>query len=242
MHEAAASWETIDSGGSPMRLYVARPKSEARVPCIIVQQEAFGVNDYMQDVTHRFAALGYLAIAPELYHRTAPGFIGDYNDLGTAMPHMKALTNPLIEEDMRASFAWLQQDAQADTDRTASVGFCLGGKVSFIANAVLKLRAAVSYYGSSIPSLLDDYAARQQAPLLLVWGGQDKHITPEERTRATDRLRAEGKRFINTEFSQAQHGFFCDARPNAYDPDAARESWALLTAYLQDKFSSGTNP
>ena len=238
MNGVNASWQSVDSGGSPMRLYVARPENaQAGVPCILVQQEAFGLNDYMQDVTRRFAALGYVAVAPELFHRTAPNFIGDYNDLGKSMPHMKALTNPMIEEDVRATFDWLTRDGQADVTRAASVGFCLGGKVSFIANAALQLRAAVSYYGSSIPSLLDDYAEAQQAPLLLVWGGQDKHISPEERTRVTDRLRDAGKRFINAEFSQAQHGFFCDAR-QSYDPEASREAWALLVAYLQDKFKA----
>ncbi len=185
----AASWEEIDSGGSPMRLYVARPE-DAQAPCIIVLQEAFGLNDYMQDVTRRIAALGYVAVAPELFHRTAPGFVGDYDNLGNSLPHMRDLTNDRIETDMRATFAWMEKDSQCHTGLAAAIGFCLGGKVAFIANAVLPLKTAVSYYGSSIPSLLEDYAALQQSPLLLVWGGQDKHITPEERSRVGDTLRA----------------------------------------------------
>jgi carboxymethylenebutenolidase len=237
MTHTKAEWQTLDAGGSPMRLFVVRPENVPHPPCIIVFQEAFGLNAHIRDVTGRIAALGYVAAAPELFHRTAPGFEGDYADLGKSKPHMEALTSDRLEEDIRAVHQWLSQDKESDASRMAAVGFCMGGKAAFIANALLPLKAGVSFYGSSIPSVLPLYAHRQQGPLLLVWGGQDKHIDKIQRSDVSDVLQREGKRFVQLEFSHAGHGFFCEER-ETYDPDAARESWAILAFLLKDKLQA----
>src|SRR5205823_12554121 len=91
------------SDGSEMRLYVARPE-QPRAPGLLVLQEAFGVNGHIRDVARRLAREGYLAVAPELFHRTAPpGFEGSYGDFGSIMPHMQALTPETLEADLRAA-------------------------------------------------------------------------------------------------------------------------------------------
>src|SRR6266568_4218902 len=153
--------------GTEMRVYVARPSS-GKGPAILVFQEAYGVNAHIQDVTQRFAKLGYLAAAPELFHRTAPGFDGNYSDFSSAQPHMKAMTNEGLEADIRATFELLQSDI-ACNGRFASVGFCMGGRVSYLANSILPLGAAVSFYGGGIAPGLLDRAPRQNAPILLLW-------------------------------------------------------------------------
>src|SRR5437763_2098458 len=95
------------SDGTSMRAYVARPAESAKAG-LILMQEAFGVNAYIRDVTERFAREGYLAIAPELFHRTAPGFDCRYVDFPTAMGQLKALRDPSLEADFRAAHDWLR--------------------------------------------------------------------------------------------------------------------------------------
>src|SRR6267378_2326517 len=78
--------------GTMMNAFVATPEDGGKLPCLLVFQEAFGVNPHIRDVTQRFAKQGYVAIAPELFHRTGPGFEGTYNNFPACMPHMQALT------------------------------------------------------------------------------------------------------------------------------------------------------
>jgi carboxymethylenebutenolidase len=108
----------------------------------------------------------------------------------------------------------------------------MGGKISFLSNSVLPLRAAISFYGGGIAQTLLDRAAKQAAPILLMWGGLDKHITAEHRRAVTEALAVQKKNFVNVEFSQADHGFFCDERPS-YNPAAARQAWALVLEFLK---------
>lgn len=219
------------SDGTQMQAYVARPR-EASGAGIMVFQEAFGVNDYIRDVADRFAALGITAIAPELFHRTAPGFEGSYGDFEAIRPHMNALTNEGLQADVRASFDRLANESGVDSKRIACIGFCMGGRVAYLANSTLPVRAAISYYGGGIAPGLLDLAPEQHAPILMYWGGKDAHIPPEQHRAVADALNAAGKAHQQVVFSQADHGFFCDRRPS-YEPGAARQSWALSLEFLR---------
>jgi carboxymethylenebutenolidase len=219
--------------GTRMAAYVVRPEQEGPHPALLLFHEAFGVNHHIRDVSDRFAAKGYVVIAPELFHRTAPpGFEGSYTDFPAVMPHTKAVTTETAELDLRSAYEWLVSNAQVRSNEISSVGFCMGGRISFIANSVVPLRAAVSFYGGGIVPGLLDRAAKLQAPSLLIWGGLDKHITPEYRTAVTEALNAERKIYVNVEFSGADHGFFCDERA-AYEPRSARQAWALTLEFLR---------
>ena len=223
--------ELAVADGTRMAAYVARPKAGGPHPGLLVFQEAFGVNHHIRNVAERFAAEGYVAIAPELFHRTAPpGFEGSYTDFPAVMPHVQAVTTETAEADVRSTYDWLRSSAKAN--EISSVGFCMGGRVSFIANSTVALRAAVSFYGGGIAPGLLDRTAKLQAPSLFIWGGMDKHITPEKRRAVTDALSAEKKIYVNAEFSRADHGFFCDERA-AYEPHSARQAWALTLEFLR---------
>lgn len=215
-----------------MAAYVATPKAPGSHPGLIVFQEAFGVNHHICSVADRFAAEGYVAIAPELFHRTATGFEGSYTDFPAVMPHMQAVTAETAEQDARSAYDWLHSNSQVRPTEISCVGFCMGGRVSFIANSILPLRAAVSFYGGGIAPGLLDRAAKLHAPMLLIWGGKDKHITPEHRRSVTEALTAAEKIYVNAEFSRADHGFFCDER-DAYEPHSARQAWALTLEFLR---------
>lgn len=220
-------------GSSPMAAYVARPASGGRHPGLMVFQEAFGVNGHIRNVTDRFAAQGYVAIAPELFHRTAPaGFEGDYKDFPSVKPHYQAVTTEAAEADIHATYDWLRSSSYVNAENISCVGFCMGGRVSFLANSVVPMRAAVSFYGGGIAPGLLDRAAKMHGPCLLFWGELDKNIPPEHRKAITDALDVAHKTYVNVEFSNAGHGFFCDERAS-YEPNAARQSWALTLEFLR---------
>jgi carboxymethylenebutenolidase len=219
--------------GTRMSAYVARPEQAGLHPGLILLQEAFGVNHHIRSVAERFAAEGYVVIAPELFHRTAPpGFEGSYTNFAAVLPHVQAVTSETSELDIRAAYDWLHANAQARPNEISSVGFCMGGRASFVANSILPLRAAVSFYGGGIAPALLDRASKQQAPLLLIWGGLDKHIRPDQRKSVTDALTAHQKNYVNVEFARADHGFFCDERAS-YEPRSARQAWALTLELLR---------
>src|SRR3984957_6852709 len=132
-----------------MDAFVARPTKSGKNPGMLVLQEAFGVNGHIRDVTKRVAREGYVAIAPELFHRTAPpGFEVSYDNFPAVAPHTQAVTEAGATADVRAAFDWLQKDSQVLADRIGSVGFCMGGRISFFACATVPLRAAVSFSGA----------------------------------------------------------------------------------------------
>ncbi len=220
------------SDKSQMTAYAARPDDQEVHPGVIVLQEAFGVNSHIRKVTERFAEQGYVAIAPELFHRTAPGFEGSYTDFPSVMPHMKAMTVPGAEADLRASFDWLRAHKFVRRESICSVGFCMGGRISFLANSILSLHAAASFYGGGIAPELVSRAGALHGPMLLIWGLLDKHIGAEQRKAVTGALDSAQKPYANLEFSDAGHGFFCDERAS-YQAQAARQSWALLLEFLK---------
>ena len=217
---------TVDDGSS-MRAFVARPAAPP-TRGLLLFQEAFGVNAHIRDLAGRFAAQGFLTIAPELFHRTAPGFDCPYSEFAKAMPQLEAITEQGLDADARAAYAWLEREGVGTS--VASVGYCLGGRVSFVANSGLPLKAAVSYYGGRIPTVLGR-TPKLSGPMLFVWGGIDHHVPEEQRQAVIKSVGEANKTFVDVVFGSADHGFFCDARPT-YHAAAASQAWALTTSFL----------
>ncbi|GAB3857356.1 dienelactone hydrolase family protein [Hymenobacter terrigena] len=223
--------------GTEMRAYTAFPSNTGPVPGIILLQEAFGVNHHIRSVADRLAAAGYAVVAPELFHRTAaPGLEVAYTDFASAAPHFQGITVEGLTADLQAAHAWLTAQALVQADKIGSIGFCLGGRVSFLANAVLPLAAGVSYYGGGT-QILKDRASALHATHLFFWGGLDTHIKKEYIEEVTEALDAAQKPYINTVISYADHGFNCDERPS-YHPEAAKEAWALTLAFFAEKLGA----
>ena len=219
--------------GTTMSAYTARPAEDGKVPGILVFQEAFGVNAHIRDITERIARQGYVAIAPELFHRTGPGFEGSYTDFQAAMPHMQAMKEESSVQDIQAAHEWLKNDRQVFADRIASIGFCMGGRMSYLACSSVPLQAAISFYGGGIAPALLPRASKLSGPILFFWGGLDKHIPQEQIRSVADELRRAGKSFVNVDISDADHGFFCDARAS-YNANAAKLAWALSLQFLNN--------
>lgn len=217
-----------------MAAYISMPDGEGPFPAIMVFQEAFGVNHHIRDIADRFAREGYVAIAPELFHRTAPkGLELSYDDFPSVMPHMQGATVEGLENDIIAVNDWLHMQRYVQKDKIACIGFCMGGRVSYIANSAIPLQAAISFYGSGIQNLTNR-VEKLQAPHLFFWGGQDQHIKTEHVRAVVDAMKQGGKEFVNVEISYADHAFFCDAR-SSYNPQATKEAWALVKAFLKNK-------
>jgi carboxymethylenebutenolidase len=219
--------------GSEMELYAAFPQGPGDFPAIIVLQEAFGVTRHIRNIAERLCQEGYAAVAPDLFHRTTHRLEAPYTDFSAVMPHFQAVSEQGLRNDLEASYDWLQKQDHILTNKIGSIGFCLGGRVSFLANAVLPLKAAVSYYGGGLDELTGK-AAHLHGDQLFYWGGLDKHIRPDKIDTIIKAVDEAGKAYINVLISYADHGFNCDER-NSYHPLAAKESWALTLTFFSNR-------
>lgn len=217
-----------------MELYEAVPDGSARGGVVVIH-EAFGLNDHIRDVTRRFGTAGYHAVAPELFHR-AGGGTGSYDDFSTVRPLFKGLTDEAILADVDVATARLGEAGFTD-ERIGIVGFCFGGRVTFLVAAERALGAAVGFYGGGIvtarprfPALVDR-ASRLRTPWLGLFGDKDASI-PMEDVEALRSALADAP--VDTEvvtYAGARHGFHCDVRP-AYEPEAAADAWARTLAWF----------
>lgn len=219
--------------GTEMDAYIALPGEDRSYPGILLFQEAFGVNHHIRNVAERLCNEGYAVIAPDLFHRTGKRIELAYTNFSSAMPHIKALTKEGLKLDVQAAYNWIQQHPTVTPEKIGSIGFCMGGRVSFLANATLPLSAAVSYYGGGLDTLVNE-ASDLHGTHLFFWGGKDTHIPQEKMDIIVNAVKAAGKDYINTVISYANHGFNCDERP-AYHPLAAKEAWTMTLAFFVNR-------
>jgi carboxymethylenebutenolidase len=218
--------------GTTLGLHVAKPDGAPRA-AIMVLQEIFGVNAHMRDVADRFAKLGYLTVVPDLFHRQGAWWESGYADIAPGVQRAQALTQDQIRSDLRATHAWVSKELPQA--KVSAVGFCMGGRQAFVANGILPLACAVSFYGSNIPGLAD-LAAKQSGPIALLWGGMDKGIDVAQRRAVADLLIEAKKTYAELTFGDANHGFFCDAR-SQHHPASAKQAWAFVKAFLEENLA-----
>jgi carboxymethylenebutenolidase len=222
-------------------IYASGKAASARA--VIVLQEAFGVNDHIREVADRFADEGYMAVAPQLFHREGSPEI-PYDDFQAAMPFMANLTKQGITNDLNATTDFLATMG-FDAANIAAVGYCMGGTVSFYAATLGAIGAAASFYGGGVetgrfgfPPLIE-LAADLKCPWLGLYGDLDQSIPPDQveaLRAATDALN------VTTEivrYPEGKHGFHCDARPDAYNEAAATNAHEraldFFAEHLRDK-------
>jgi carboxymethylenebutenolidase len=228
---------TLKTTDGDMDLYEVVP-DEATTRAVIVIQEAFGVNDHIQDVARRFADAGYHAVAPALFHR-AGGGVADYGDMETVMKLFEGITDDGVLVDVDACRGHLALAGFTD-DQTAIVGFCMGGRVTFLVAVRRRLGAAVGFYGGGIveggrlpvPALIEE-AGFLQTPWLGLFGDQDAGIPVDHVERLREALDATAP--VDHEivrYPDAGHGFHCDAREGSYHAESAADGWARTLAWF----------
>jgi carboxymethylenebutenolidase len=153
------------------------------------------------------------------------GFEGSYTDFPAATPHLQAITVPGIEADVRAAYGWLEGAGVAGN--AAAVGYCFGGRVAFVANTTVPLKAAASYYGGNIPPLLGR-AGRLAGRMLFFWGGLDHHIPDEQRAPWSRPSATPASR--SSTFAFGRGSGFCDVRAS-YQPPRPRRRGASRTLF-----------
>jgi len=195
---------------------------------IVVIQEAFGVNDHIEDVCRRFADEGWLAVAPHLFHRTGDPKLG-YTDMSQVMTHMQALTKDNVLADVDAALAETAGQGIAAT-RTGITGFCMGGTVALLIDTERDLGASVTFYGGGVkegrfgfPPLVEA-APRLRAPWLGLFGDLDKGIPVEQVEELRAAAATAGTTTEIVRYPEADHGFHCDQRAS-YHAASARDAW-----------------
>ena len=225
---------TLESTGGAMGLYVAKPEGAPR-GAVIVFQEAFGVNDHIEDLCRRFAAEGYVGVAPHLFYRTGDPTI-PYEDMQSVVPHIMALNPEDLIADLDATTKYLAESGFS-TKQTALVGFCAGGSIVVLAAERIAFGAAVTFYGGGVAqgrfgmSPLLDLAPTLKTPWLGMFGDLDASIPTEE----VEWLReAAAESDVPTQvirYPEANHGFNCDARDSYHEPSAT-QAWKETLAWL----------
>jgi carboxymethylenebutenolidase len=229
---------SIPAGDRSIGGYHARPRSDLRLPVVLVVQEIFGVHEYIRDVCRRLANSGYLAVAPDLYAR--------YGD-PTKMTDVQAIIRDVVAKvpdaevmrDLDAAAAWAASDG-GDAERVAITGFCWGGRITWLYAAhARKLKAGVAWYGRlagdptpNLPQHPIDVAAKLRAPVLGLYGAEDSGIPLESVERMRKAIAAaKGASQIHV-YDGAPHGFHADYRPS-YQRDAAEDGWKRLLEWLR---------
>ncbi|MFF5147956.1 dienelactone hydrolase family protein [Streptomyces sp. NPDC013157] len=227
-------WIIVPTADGPMRVYRARPDRPAD-RAVIVLQEAFGVNDHIQDIARRHADRGFLALAPDLFHRNGVGTLA-YEQHAEAMPLIGAIGPDAIVTDVEAVLTHLAEREGVPASRTAVNGFCFGGRAAFTAaTGISGLGAVVVFYGPGIaagPHAVVDRAKNIDAPLQLHVGSQDPAIPVEQVAAIEGALTAAEADFESHVYDGAGHAFACDARPHMYVEDSAATAWRRTHAFL----------
>ena len=224
--------------GKDLQGYYVRPQGSGTFPAIMVFMEAFGLNPNIRSVCDRFAQAGYAALAPDFYQ----GEVFDYKDLQGAVAKLKSLNDETVMAQVGQGLDFLAKRPEVAADRLGVTGFCMGGRYTFLANAVHadRFKAAVSFYGGGIAAKKDmagrkpllDRVEAMRSPIMLVYGADDEMIAADEHARITEALSQAKKRYILTVFPNAGHGFLSDRR-DSYAAEPAKEAWAMTMNFFQ---------
>lgn len=226
----------LETPDGSMAVFEAMPDGDAR-GAVVVVQEAFGVNAHIRNVTGRFATAGYHAVAPAYFHRAGGGAVEDYTDFSAIFPLFEGVTDDTILSDTDAALDHLRGAGFADPS-IGVVGFCFGGRASFLVSLRRALGAGVGFYGGGIatkgvlpfPALVGE-AGALQTPWLGLFGDEDASIPVADVEHLRDALTAATVAAEVVRYPGAGHGFHCDARAD-YHEAAATDAWARTLAWF----------
>ncbi len=207
--------------------YLSVPQGTGSFPAVIVIHENRGLNEHTRDVARRFAAEGFVALAPDALSRK--GGTAKMTSPDEARAAITSLTPEEAIADLKASLTYLDAQPKVKRGKLGSVGFCWGGARSFtLAIESDALRAAVVFYGTAPPP---ERIAQVRCPVLGLYGETDERITSRVPETAEAMKRA-GKRFEYKIYPGAGHAFFNDTGER-YQAEAAKDAWTRTLAFLR---------
>ncbi|MFL5339613.1 MAG: dienelactone hydrolase family protein [Gemmataceae bacterium] len=229
----------IPTGDGEMPVYRAMPDKGGPFPVALVVEEIFGVHEHIKDVCRRFAKLGYLAVAPELFARQ-----GDVTKIQNIQEIISKVVSKVpdsqVMSDLDATVAWAKKSGKGDTTKLGITGFCWGGRIVWLYAAHSKdLKAGVAWYGRLVgqknelqPKYPLDVVADLKAPVLGLYGGKDQGIPLDTVEKMRQALKDAGKEGEIQVYPEAQHGFHADYRPS-YNKEAAEDGWKRLQEWFR---------
>lgn len=231
----------IPVAGGEIPAYRAMPDTKnKKFPVVLVVHEIFGVHEWIQDVSRRFAKLGFMAIAPALYARqgdvkTITEIRELQRDIFSKIPDKDAMT------DLDATVAWAKKNS-GNTKKLSITGFCWGGRIVWLYAAHNpKVDAGAAWYGRLVPgdtknelqpTMPIDIAKDLKVPVIGFYGGQDRGIPLDSVQRMQDELKKGKSKSEMVVYPDAQHGFLADYRPS-YNKQAGEDAWAKMQAWFK---------
>lgn len=234
----------IPVDGDMMGGCLARPEGEGPFPAVVVYMEIFGVNEHIRDVTGRLAEEGFLAVAPDFFHRTGPGVELGYDDDGMArgMTLLGQLDADEMIADARATLAWLRARPDVRGERIGAMGFCIGGHMAYLTACETDVAASAAFYGGGIAAPSGPGGKKGtlertggiQGRLVCFFGEQDALIPRDQVDSIRAALERHGVRHDVVVYPGADHGFFCDQRAT-WQKEAAEDAWARTLQLFADE-------
>ncbi|KYC42628.1 carboxymethylenebutenolidase [Scytonema hofmannii PCC 7110] len=218
--------------------YRAMPTTGKNFPIVLVIQEIFGVHEHIQDVCRRFAKLGYLAIAPELFVRQ--GDVSKLSDIDEIRKIVVKVPDAQVISDLDATAEWAVKSAKGNAEQLGITGFCWGGRITWLYAAHNpKVKASVAWYGRLVgdaseltPKHPVDVASTLKVPVLGLYGGEDTGIPLATVDQMREQLKASSSKSEIVIYPNAPHAFFADYRPS-YREKEAKDGWQRLQAWFK---------
>ena len=221
-------WGKVPVNGTEMDVYVSVPDGSGPFPAVVVAQHASGVDKFIQDMADKLAGAGYAAVSPDLFHR-----ITDEMVESTGKSKRDQLSDPEIIDDINATVGFLGGLPSIDPDRIGITGFCMGGRVTWLAAAAIPdFKAAVPYYGGNI---MVPWGSATQAPLAITsgikcpvlfhFGEIDENPSQADMLVFDRELSTHGVPHQFYTYPGADHAFMNPANPQRYQRIAAEMSW-----------------
>lgn len=212
--------------------YFARPQGDGPFPVVLVNEEVFGINDYLADICRRLGKLGYLAVAVEIYARY--GDLSKASDSQQVQAIVSKAPDATVMGDLDSALRWAVGN-KGDASRLVTTGFCRGGRTAWLYAAHNpNLKAAVAWYGPIMTPVTDiqpkrviDIADQILCPVLGLYGGRDDNIKVADVEAVAEKARRAGKSVEIVLYPDAPHAFHADWRPSYHPADAA-DGWTRM--------------
>ncbi len=217
------------SGIVGMKAFMAAPQTKDKRPAVLIVQEWWGLTDHIKDIARRYAAEGYVAMAPDLYSRLGHALTTDAGEAGRLMNTLKQGDGLA---DLNATVAYLKSVQEVDATRIGITGFCMGGSYALMLPCVnAEIKAAVPFYGQ-VPNP-DTPIQNLACPVLYLYGEDDGWITKADVQRLAAGLKKYNKAGEIKTYPGAPHAFFRDTDPSVYRPEAAKDAWVRAKGFFK---------